>query len=1041
MGITKDIIEAEFRTKGGSQVQKDMSEVQKNIALITNENDRLRIAKAKLESQNKKGSKEWKEVTSKLKENNKQLGINKARLKVLEGQMKVTDMSSKQLKDHIYKLNRELAKTNKEVLPDRWKRLNNELNSAKAQFSKMTGKTKQAQGSMGKLKGIASSLLAAFGWAALITGAIAFGKKMFSLAQQTQKYRQQVQKLTSLQGKELANTTASISASARTFEKEVSDMAIANNVLAKSFKISNQEAQDLIDKGFIAGADANGEFLDQIKEYPAQFKAAGLSAEESIAIITQSVKSGVFSDKGADTIKEGTLRLREMTNATKEALDGIGISSKDMEQKLKSGTITYSQAISMVAKKLGELPPQSAEVGTAIADIFGGAGEDAGLEYLKSLSNIGDGLDDLIEKTGETATAQSQLLEANKKLEKAWSDLIGTGTSSIDSLTASFKMLLADALTGLVEKMNEISTWFKDTYNDSRPFRIAIQSFFFAWNSVINSVKVNLKLVWDSLTDGTKLMLSLFTFDKDKIQGAFQDLKNDYSENFKTFGADMANDFQKAYEEAMNGKFDIPDPTLENSNNSSTNKNQTVITDQPDTSKPDYTKQLKDLEKRHKANQNALKKNLLEQKFTEDEYRGASLQEEINYLEDKKTLIALKGEDILDIESQIYDKRLEQHKEFQSIIDDLDKEDIDNLSDEDAKRLEAITKQINDNVENAQKRLDAAKQNISAGRQVNLYKNTNADGSVNQGYFDELTAQENDDFEEKKAALLDQQTELKMDLSNQIELLEIEHQQRLTDIVRQAEDERRQIREAQFAQAQDILNRTGEVFNSLSGIYEASKERELAAAEGNEEKQDKIRKKYAKKEQALAASMAMINGATAIMNVWAKMTLPYPAAAIYGAIQTAAIAVTTAAQISKINSSGYADGGYTGSGGKYEPAGVVHKGEFVSSQEAVGNPTVKPVLDIIDAAQKNGTISTLDLGQLMNKPFAAGGYGTSQPAQSTPQAPVMTVPKEFYDIMQQTSDAVTELRKKGVVGKWDWQDFNEGKTKMESLESDVGLTD
>jgi hypothetical protein len=30
---------------------------------------------------------------------------------------------------------------------------------------------------------------------------------------------------------------------------------------------------------------------------------------------------------------------------------------------------------------------------------------------------------------------------------------------------------------------------------------------------------------------------------------------------------------------------------------------------------------------------------------------------------------------------------------------------------------------------------------------------------------------------------------------------------------------------------------------------------------------------------------------------------------------------------------GFAEGGYTGTGGKYEPAGIVHKGEFVSTQE------------------------------------------------------------------------------------------------------------
>src|SRR5690606_4220807 len=35
---------------------------------------------------------------------------------------------------------------------------------------------------------------------------------------------------------------------------------------------------------------------------------------------------------------------------------------------------------------------------------------------------------------------------------------------------------------------------------------------------------------------------------------------------------------------------------------------------------------------------------------------------------------------------------------------------------------------------------------------------------------------------------------------------------------------------------------------------------------------------------------------------------------------------------------GFADGGYTGSGGKYDPAGIVHKGEFVHTQENVSQP-------------------------------------------------------------------------------------------------------
>ena len=52
-------------------------------------------------------------------------------------------------------------------------------------------------------------------------------------------------------------------------------------------------------------------------------------------------------------------------------------------------------------------------------------------------------------------------------------------------------------------------------------------------------------------------------------------------------------------------------------------------------------------------------------------------------------------------------------------------------------------------------------------------------------------------------------------------------------------------------------------------------------------------------------------------------------------------------------------GGYTGDGRWNEPKGIVHANEFVANRYAVGNPEVRPVLDLINTAQKNNTIGTL----------------------------------------------------------------------------------
>ena len=219
--------------------------------------------------------------------------------------------------------------------------LQNKINAIKGEFNKINGKVTEQKGLLAKLKGAAGGLLPAFGFTAIIGGAVALGRKIFNLAKQTDQYRQQIQKLTGESGKALANLTAKIEASANTFNKEIKEMAVVVNTLAQAFNITRTEALDMINDGFLAGADASGEFLDMLREYPTQFAAAGVSAEQAIALMTQSVQEGIYSDKGPDVIKEGTIRLREMTKATREAIEAIGLSSTELEQKLRAGTISY----------------------------------------------------------------------------------------------------------------------------------------------------------------------------------------------------------------------------------------------------------------------------------------------------------------------------------------------------------------------------------------------------------------------------------------------------------------------------------------------------------------------------------------------------------------------------------------------------------------------------------------------------------------------------------------------------------------------------
>ena len=273
------------------------------------------------------------------------------------------------------------------------------------------------------------------------------------------------QQFTQLTGSALKDLRDDISGISDTFGTDFRETLQATNSVAKQFGISYEQAADVISKGFVAGANANGEFIDTLKEYPAYFKEAGISASDFVAIIAKSNQEGIFSDKGVDAIKEGNLRLREMTTATASALEGIGISSKKVQEDLQSGAKTTWQVMQEVSQKLSELPESSSKVGTAIADIFGGPGEDAGLQYLTMLKDIKGGIDDVIEKQGDMSTSLLEVNNAATECKKAFNNLFDSTGGDFETFTNRLKTGLYDTLTGILITIKEVGAWWKNTFN------------------------------------------------------------------------------------------------------------------------------------------------------------------------------------------------------------------------------------------------------------------------------------------------------------------------------------------------------------------------------------------------------------------------------------------------------------------------------------------------------------------------------------------------------------------------------------------------
>lgn len=88
-------------------------------------------------------------------------------------------------------------------------------------------------------------------------------------------------------------------------------------------------------------------------------------------------------------------------------------------------------------------------------------------------------------------------------------------------------------------------------------------------------------------------------------------------------------------------------------------------------------------------------------------------------------------------------------------------------------------------------------------------------------------------------------------------------------------------------------------------------------------------------QKTVSAAQITIDGITEIQGIFKSFSGLGPFGQALAVVRAAAAAVRTATALSNINSVGFASGGYTGDGGKYQPAGVVHKGEFVVSKAQV----------------------------------------------------------------------------------------------------------
>ncbi|WP_289750165.1 phage tail tape measure protein [Bacteroides acidifaciens] len=217
-------------------------------------------------------------------------------------------------------------------------------------------------------------------------------------------------------------------------------------------------------------------------------------------------------------------------------------------------------------------------------------------------------------------------------------------------------------------------------------------------------------------------------------------------------------------------------------------------------------------------------------------------------------------------------------------------------------------------------------------------------------------------------------------------------------------------------------------------IQEAENNGEDTAAleEEKENKKLEIQKKYADVNFAIKCSQIIADTAVSIMKAYADLgpiggTVAAVMLGVTGAAQlmsakaerdkiknmslknTAGSKTATAERVVK-GSGGYSEGGYTGPGGRYEVAGVVHKGEYVVPQPEMNNPKVIDAVSTIESIRRQRT----NVNPLPETGYAEGGY-TGTPAGDSSYLEILEATKE----LRKTCEAIKSIKAYIVYQDWE----------------------
>lgn len=542
------------------KAQQELRELERATHDLSKEMKARQNRMLDLEAAGKKETAEYKRLQAEVKNYSDQISINNRKLRELRSAMDINAMTMSQLKKHAKDLQVALNNTSKAADPKEYERLASELRTVNGRISELKhdasglGESmgKESTGIMGKFEGMFSSISG--GWTKLvgvataavasISAAIEGAKWFYNYNMEVEEAQRLTREFFNIQGDELVHTQSQISALASQMGKDYKDVLGSVDTLMDQYGITAQEAINNIKNGLQAGADVNGTFLSQIQQFAPAFSDAGASVNDLVASITQT-RSGLFNEAGMGLIQTATNRIRTMSSSTQNALNAIGISSKQLEAELISGKTSILEAIKMISGKIKELPENSMQVGQVMKAVFGKTASNEGMKLVKTLADMSTNMEELKGVTGEYGELQREQVEAQAELNEKMSKFFGLGENGFDEITMKAKIFGVKALSKIIDYTVKIINYFIDLYNESKVFRAGIEHIKNNFKSAWEVFKFGVNLVIDGFKGmgrmakaWSKVIEGAFSFDVEKITTGIKGLWDAYKDTWTEIGQD-----------------------------------------------------------------------------------------------------------------------------------------------------------------------------------------------------------------------------------------------------------------------------------------------------------------------------------------------------------------------------------------------------------------------------------------------------------------------------------------------------------------------